>query len=125
MSADVPTKDENGEDWDAFGGAPDVQIKVDLGNAPGFTGLSGTIDNQFFPVYSAPNGEVVVQNVPAEIILQKIAITFIDVDTFTDDVMNSLAQDALNPDIFNGSLFFLSTGTGVNKYTIRFKLVKN
>lgn len=123
-SADVPTTDAMGDAWDPFGGAPDVRIRLEVGDAPILTGESGSISNQYFPVYSAPNGQVVIANIPAERILQRYKFIFEDVDTFENDMMAEIVEDSPTSFIFGGSQLLRSVGSDENLFTVRFKLVK-
>ncbi|MBL4633500.1 MAG: hypothetical protein JKY56_06500 [Kofleriaceae bacterium] len=123
LSADVPSTDAMGDAWDFNGGAPDVYITVDIGDSPGFSGSSGAVNNEYLPVYSAPNGQVVVPNVPAEILLQKIKFTIYDEDIFDDDLMSEIIEESPTSFMFGGSVLLRSVGSDENLYTVRFKLV--
>jgi hypothetical protein len=122
VSADVPTTDSEGDAWDAFGGAPDVFIEVTLGvnTAAPVTDTTATISDQFTFLYSPPDGEVVLTNVPASKILDSIRLRAHDSDTFDNDLMISIIDSSPPESVFGGGLFQLS----VDGFTIRFRVVK-
>jgi hypothetical protein len=101
VSAAVPDKNANGDDWDSFGGLPDPFVRFKTEDS-GMTWdeTTETKDDTTYPFYF----ETIVTDVPARALMDRWDIWVEDSDTFGSPVMGSCYGDFVQAD-FDGSTF--------------------